>query len=252
MAKTTYPEESIYNHLPDVVPPKTMLRFRPKFGPIVSMDGTFYKKTMKTMGPPKVEAPSPDNYLKKHSKETKLPEKKEHCHRTCTIKKPPVPLRSEHPQMQFDKEKNQVKTTSIMPIKSREPISVDSHRGYRAHLEQSGLVPKYVKKKSYGKVPMYLQHRSQEAERSIEAYNMYVKEKMNQGAMRQLSEDERETNLECLKTALAEVNKKYQRLPLVADTLMRKTRKEQLEKDLKQLENDVCLFEKFKTIYIVN
>ncbi|XP_077480688.1 enkurin [Stigmatopora argus] len=252
MAKTAYPQESIYNHLPDIVPPKTMLRFKSKFGSIVTLDDSIYKKTMRTMGPPKVEAPSPDNYLKKHSKETKLPEKKEHCHRTRTLKKPPVPLRSEHPPMQFDKEKTLVKTTSIMPIKSREPVSVDSNRGHRAHLEQSGLVPKYVKKKSYGKVPVYLQHRSQEAERSIEAYNMYVKEKMSQGAMRQLSEEERETNLECLKIALAEVNKKYQQLPVVVDTLMRKSRKEQLEKDLKQLENDVCLFEKFKTIYIVN
>ncbi|XP_057680385.1 enkurin [Corythoichthys intestinalis] len=251
MATTLYPEESIYNYLPDIFPAEKKIKYKPRYLPVLSMEDKVRKKTMKTMGPAKVEAPSPDKYLKKHSKEPKLPEKKEHSHRTCTCttKKPRVPLRSEHPQMQLNTQKNFLKPTATVRPKSHEAISVDTNRGHRAPLEHSGLVPKYIKKKSYGKVPVYLQHRIQEMERSTEDHNMYVKDR---SPMRQLSEEERQDNLERLKRTLAEVMEKYQRMPVVVDTLMRKTRKEQLEEEMTQLESDVFLFEKFKTIYIAN
>lgn len=45
-----------------------------KFRPAVVLEKKLTKDVMKTMGPAKVELPSPDKYLKKHSKETKTPE----------------------------------------------------------------------------------------------------------------------------------------------------------------------------------
>lgn len=51
---------------------------------------------------------------------------------------------------------------------------------------------------SYGKVPEYLRHRNEEVHRSVDEYNKYLKEQMEQGAMRELSEEERQANLEVL------------------------------------------------------
>lgn len=38
------------------------------------------KEPIRTMGPARVELPSPENFLKKHSKEPKLPEREFICH----------------------------------------------------------------------------------------------------------------------------------------------------------------------------
>ncbi|XP_077411100.1 enkurin isoform X2 [Vanacampus margaritifer] len=247
MAKTVFPQESIYNFLPEQVHTEKPKR-KSKFRPVVILKDKPIKNAMKTMGPLKVETPSPDKYLKKHSKEPKLPEIKERCHRMCTAKKPAVPLRSEHPPLGPHSKRNMVKPTTPVPTKSQ-LASVDSHRGHKALLEPSGLVPKYIKKKCYGEVPEYLQHRSQEVRRAVEEYDKYLEEQMEQSAIRQLSEGERQANLQ---STLAELHNEYHRLPVAADTLVRKSRKVQLEAQMKQLESDVGLFERFKTIYIAN
>ncbi|XP_049605613.1 enkurin-like isoform X1 [Syngnathus scovelli] len=241
MAKTIFPQESIYNYLPEPVHSKKP-KNTPKFRPVVTLKDKPLKNAMKTMGPAKVEAPSPEKYLKKHSK---VPETKERCHRMCTIKKPAVPLRSEHPP-----EGLCTKRSIIKPTTTRQQVaSVDTNRGHKALLEHSGLIPKYSKKKGYGQVPQYLRHRSEEAQRAVDDYEFQEEER---SALRQLSDEERQANLENLKSTLAELNDKYQRLPVVVDTPMRKTRKEQLEAEMKQLESDVVLFERFKTIYIAD
>lgn len=49
-----------------------MSKYRPK----VILETKSNKQAMRTMGPAKVELPSPENYLKKHSKEPKLPDSK--------------------------------------------------------------------------------------------------------------------------------------------------------------------------------
>lgn len=45
-----------------------------KYRPTVVLENKLTKDAMRSMGPAKVEVPSPDKYLKKHSKEPKLPE----------------------------------------------------------------------------------------------------------------------------------------------------------------------------------
>lgn len=45
-----------------------------KYRPQVVLEKKSTKDAMRTMGPAKVEVPSPDKYLKKQSKEPKLPE----------------------------------------------------------------------------------------------------------------------------------------------------------------------------------
>lgn len=56
-----------------------IFRYISKHRPAVVLEYKSTKDTMRTMGPAKVEVPLPDKYLKKHSKEPKLPESEFSC-----------------------------------------------------------------------------------------------------------------------------------------------------------------------------
>lgn len=149
-------------------------RYMSKFRPSVVLEKKLTKEAMKTMGPPKVEVPSPEKYLKKHSKEPKLPESefsntlfykyvfdnyysplylsfsekqcpKEVC-KTCSMKKPAVPARTDNPPMGIYTKRDFIKTNTAMPMKPQ-PTCVDTNKGHKERLENSGLVPKYIKKR---------------------------------------------------------------------------------------------------------
>ncbi|KAG7218497.1 hypothetical protein INR49_009374 [Caranx melampygus] len=187
-------------------------------------------------------------------KEPKLPEKtqcsKEGRH-ICSAKKPAVPARTDEPPLLIHTKRDFTKTTTLVPMKPQ-PTCVDTHKGHKQRLENSGLVPKYIKKKDYGEVPEYIVQRRERERRAQEEYDSYVKEQREQGAMTHLSEQERRAILEGLKKTWDELHHEYQGLSLVTDTLTKKTHKERLEAAMKQLEQDIKLFERFKTIYIPN
>ena len=75
--------------------------------------------------------------------------------------------------------------------KKPEKKFVDTRVGATHPLTPSGLTPKFTQKKDYGKNPAYLERRKAEVERAQMEYEMYVQEKMQQGAMRQLTGSER-------------------------------------------------------------
>ncbi|XP_029384866.1 enkurin [Echeneis naucrates] len=255
MSEVVHPQESVYNLIPREEvrcekPPRYMSRFRPA----VVLEEKLAKDAMRTMGPAKVERPSPDKYLKKHSKEPKLPEKaqcsKEERH-ICTVKKPAVPARTDNQPMAVHTERHLIKPTAVVPMKLQ-PTCVDTNKGHKQLLENSGLVPKYIRKKDYGVVPEYLLQRSEEERRAKEEYDNFVKEQKDQGAMKHLSDEERQAVLEGLKKTWDELHHEYQGLSLVTDTLSKKAHKERLETGMKQIENDIKFFERFQTIYIPN
>ncbi|XP_026148691.1 enkurin [Mastacembelus armatus] len=250
-----HPPESVYNLIPeDKVHIHKPPRYMSKFRPMVVLEKKLTKDTMKTMGPAKVEVTPPENYLKKHSKEPKLLEQTQSSKvlcTTCTMKKPAVPKRTEQPPMGIHTKRDFLRTTTAVPMRPQ-PTYVDSKKGHKQHLENSGLVPKYIKKKDYGEVPEYLHKRNEEEQRAQEEYDNFVKEQKEQGAMKHLSDVERQAILEGLKKNWDELHHEYQGLSLVTNTLSKKARKERLEIAMKQLENDIDLFERFKTIYIPN
>ncbi|XP_047468026.1 enkurin [Mugil cephalus] len=251
MSDVIYPRESVYNLIPkEESPIQKPSRYVSKFRPNVVRESKSSKNAMRMMGPAKVEVPSPDKFLKKHSKEHKLPEKthrsKDAC---CTVRKPPVPARTDHPPMGIHTKRDFVKTTVAVPMKPQ-PISVDTHKGHKQPLENSGLVPKYIMKKDYGEVPEYLQQRNEEERRAQEEFNNFVREQREQGAMKHLSDEERQAVLEGLKSNWDKLHHEYQGLSLFIDTLSKKAHKERLEEAMKQLEKDISLFERFRTIYI--
>lgn len=72
------------------------------------------------------------------------------------------------------------------------------------------------------------------------------------GAMKQLSESERNSIISGLKTNWEELYHQYQGLSVVTDTLPKKHRKERLENAMKQLERDIQMIEKHSTVYVAN
>ncbi|XP_026884675.2 enkurin [Electrophorus electricus] len=258
MSSTIFPPESIYNLIPkeeerSVVAPRYMSKFREQ----VKQEKKLTKSCNKTMGPPKVDVPSPEKYLLKHSKEKKLPEKKAFSYGDASQpRKPRVPTQTEAPLMGIHTKKSFVKTNAIgnimaVPCKPQ-PAYADTAHGDRHLLEDSGLVPKYIRKKDYGRTPEYLEQRREEVRRAQEQYDNYVKERLKDGAMKQLSKDEHQSILHGLKKNWGELNQQYQGLSVVTDTVSKKQKKAWLESEMKQLEKDIDLMERYQTIYIAN
>ncbi|KAM9337382.1 enkurin [Symphorus nematophorus] len=252
MSHVIHPPESVYNHIREEVTTQKPARYMSKYRQTVILEKKLSKEAMRTMGPAKVEVPSPDKYLKKHSKESKLPDKTEcskEARHICTVRKPAVPARTDIPPMGIPTKRDFIKTATVVPMKPQ-PITVDSSKGHKQHLEISGLVPKYTKKKDYGEVPGYLLQRNEEERRAQEEYDNFVREQREQRAMKHLSDEERQAILEGLKKNWDQLHREYQGLSLVIDTMLKKSQKERLEAEMKQLENDIKLFERFKTVYI--
>ncbi|XP_050008580.1 enkurin isoform X1 [Alexandromys fortis] len=247
--------ESIYNLIPnDSREPPQPPRYTSVFKPAVKDDMKKFKTAMKTMGPAKVDVPSPKDFLKKHSKEKTLPPKKQF--NRCVPKKPPVPLRTDHPVMGIQSGKNFINTNAadvIMGVaKKPKPIYVDKRTGDKHDLETSGLVPKYINKKDYGVTPEYICKRNEDVKKAQEEYDNYIQENLKKAAMKRLSDEEREAVLQGLKKNWEEVHKEFQSLSVFIDSIPKKIRKQKLEGEMKQLEHDISVMEKHKIIYIAN
>ncbi|XP_035475623.1 enkurin [Scophthalmus maximus] len=254
MSEVVRPPESAYNLLlREEVRIQKPPRYMSKFRPAVVLEKKLVKDAMRTMGPAKVEVASPDKYLRKHSKEPKLSEKAPQSSKGvrngCAARKPAVPARTDIPPMGLHTKRDFTKTTTVVPMKPQ-PTCVDAKTGHKQRLENSGLVPKYIKKKDFGEVPDYLLQRSKEKQRAQEQYDDYVAEQKERGAMKHLTDSERHDVLQGLKKNWDALHQEYQGLSFVIDTLSKKSHKLRLEEAMKQLEDDINLIERFKTIYI--
>ena len=114
-------------------------------------------------------------------------------------RRPPVPKHTEKPVMGLKSNKNFITNNAVENIMSvpKKPAAkfVDTKDGKTNNLEPSGLVPKYLKKKDYGKTPAYLVQRKEDMEQAQRDYDEYIKENMKRGAMNCLSNEERLVNL---------------------------------------------------------
>ncbi|XP_044859637.1 enkurin isoform X2 [Mauremys mutica] len=145
-------QESIYNLLPRVEEkPIKLPRYISTFRPSVKHEIEENRAPWKTMGPAKNEVPSPKNFLLKHSKEPKLPDRKRDEGRKRLLTIPSVPHVKDHPLLGIQSKKNFINTNAanvIMGVaKKPQPICVDTRQGNKYLLETSGLVPKYINKK---------------------------------------------------------------------------------------------------------
>lgn len=81
-------------------------------------------------------------------------------------------------------------------------------------------------------------------------YDKYIEETMRQGALLRISNEEREDILAGLKKNWEQLHHQYQGLSVVTDTIPKKARKERMEAEMKQLEQDIAMIEKHKLIYL--
>merc|ERR1712243_124205 len=108
---------------------------------------------------------------------------------------------------------------NIMSVpKKPEKNFVDTRGGDKQPLEPSGLEPRYIHKKDFGKTPVYLTKRNQEMLRAQEEYDAYVAEHFKRGAMRQVPEAQRQEILYGLKQNWEQLHHEYQGLSVVTDT----------------------------------
>ncbi|XP_015225652.1 PREDICTED: enkurin [Cyprinodon variegatus] len=193
---------------------------------------------METMGPPKVELPSPDKFLKKHSKQFKPPAEPEHFH------KPPAPLRTDKPQIRIQSKKVFSQKTDLVKVTPK-PSLIETKKQL---LENSGLIPKYIRKKDYGKVPAYLKRRTEAEQKAREEREEYERVVKKPNTREGLPEEDLHAILKMLKKK--KVHNKYQIPAYLINTGTKKKEKIFLEEKMTQLEKDISVLEKFKTVYI--
>lgn len=196
-------KEIIYDLIPPYVPPaEARRRHRSKFSDTVQQETKHLKSANRTMvnitysykyltilyclfqGPATVSVNKPDQFLKKHSKEMRTPPKASPVKKDTLLsssieRKPHVPRAHERPQMATKTEKDFLKTNAISTItavpKKPKPKYIDTPSGDTHLLEESGLIPQYVLKKTYGKVPEYLETRRKEMTEAQLEYEKYIK-----------------------------------------------------------------------------
>lgn len=118
--------------------------------------------------------------------------------------------------------------------------------GARFGLEDSGLVPKYTKKATYGKAPKYLAKNKQ----AITARTQQSQQTQAQSHIRQISEDERVAILGGLRANWEQLHREYQGLSMFTDTIPKKTKRNTMEAQLNQLEADINRFERHGAIFV--
>ncbi|XP_077160445.1 enkurin-like isoform X4 [Paroedura picta] len=250
-------EENIYNLLPveeekSFFPPRYISRFRSS---VRREARAQIKAPCKTMGVPKLQVPTPKDFLQKYSKTPKLLKRKQAQGSKRTLK-PAVPLRTEHPIMGLQSKANFIAANAAQAILqvAKKPLHacVDVRNGDKFLIDSSGLVQKYLKKKDFGAVPRYLMKRNKEAEVAKEKSDNCMRETLRQKCPQRVSKKEREDLLEGLKNNWEEINQAFQSMSVAVDTIPRKLHREKLELQMKALEHDISILEKHPVIYIAN
>lgn len=124
----------------------------------------------------------------------------------------------------------------------------------RRHREEE---PNYLQKEDYGKVPAYLSQVKEEIQRENQMVEEYVRNQMGMGnsdeaGLEELPNEERLQLIEQLKTKWDTVNAQYQRICHMVnlDTIGKVRRKEQLEIELRQIEQDIERLEHNPQIFV--
>ena len=77
-------------------------------------------------------------------------------------------------------------------------------------------------------------------------------EYFKKGALRTMTDGEREAILNGLKQNWDELHHKFQSLSVVTDTIPKRIKKEKLENEMKALEKDIDLLQRHQLIYIAD
>merc|ERR1711865_239044 len=221
-------EESVYCLIPPVInpPPKPPL-YRSKYPGVAATD----KRCSATMGPPKVQPPNPNTFLKSYTREdNKLAEPSKFEYTDSRTRKPHPPRRQDRPVQGLVTSKNFITCNAVENI-----LAVPKKTDVRQ--------VSYMNKEGDGKVPHYLEKVKAEIE---DEYNYiqsmqeaYDEEGEDGCRTRVLDNNQKIDMIEGLKTNWDRINKAYQTLSFTLDTPAKKQRKEEFEAQLEQIERDI-------------
>ncbi|XP_029667386.1 enkurin [Formica exsecta] len=156
------------------------------------------------------------------------------------------------------REKNFVKR-NIFRVKRSYPAEpkqrfVDTRYGNTHDLKSSGLLPIYVHKKNYGKIPKFIAVDTK-ADVSVETETIkqhdFDEDKMSKiSSCRYIDKEERRILLDGMKKKWEETMRQFQKLPFLSDTLPKAQKKAKMERELQQLEKDIATIEQHPHIYV--
>uniref|UniRef100_A0A1I8MZM6 Enkurin domain-containing protein n=1 Tax=Musca domestica TaxID=7370 RepID=A0A1I8MZM6_MUSDO len=138
------------------------------------------------------------------------------------------------------------------------PRYIDTPKGDRHNLLNSGLMPQYICSKNFGKVPCYLDHHKKMlkqlnercAQTKMQSDNACLRYMDRLPSVKKLSAEERNEILEGLRTNFGSLFKTYQSLSVCTDTVAKQLKKGKMENELRQLEQDIYLMEHNPEIYV--
>lgn len=250
--KPSYGQESILNLIPHAAPIRAKSdRYTSKHRNDVKASTKAAKTDQKTMGPLKIPCDPPSQYLKKKDRTFEVVKKPE-GDRYNQPRKAPLP--SSQAVIPGSTNKDFIKKNAIENITSipnyPKHITCDTVNGNKNLMENSGLVPKFITKTEYGKVPNYIvAKKSYEAMRQ-EEYESYMAEVVRSKSLEQISDNEKEATVKSLKDRWASIHEEFQGLSVVTDTLSKKHRKERLEGELLKIETDLKVLERHDKIFL--
>lgn len=136
------------------------------------------------------------------------------------------------------------------PVVKQPPKSPQDAAKKTSRLQQQNAFPRFPvhihNKSTFGKVPSYLKRMKEqlkvaEREECNSAADRHVDECGHSGRYRAISDEEREELLHGLQHNWRIMQNDYQRMPLLIDTVPKKLRKTKLERELKNIERDICM-----------
>ena len=194
----------------------------------------------KTFGFAVIPLPNPDQFLKKDEGVQRHYQRPKTSHLRCTLRRPPIPrldeLKKAESMLNIEEEKN-FKVINIIRAKS---AFIRNKPGPKC-FEQSP--PVYINAPKFGKVPKYLINIKYQLRRmEIESKKRQEEIEGNQNKdVQYISQEEKNKLLEGLQHNWNLMQKEYQKMPLLIDTVPKMIRKTKLENQLKSLERDICL-----------
>lgn len=259
--------ENIYNLVPEQVverpkPPMYRSRHDPTAPVPCSTFGTqgttqlagasiVKRRTSANFGPPSQAPPDPTRYLKRGERTAdtrrRLREAAESSFRYPEqARKPAVPRAQDVPIMGIRTSKNFITANAVEAI-LQVPQGVPERE------------PDYLNKADYGRVPEYLTQVKEEIRRENEMIDQYVMD-MGRGAggfdeeehLDPLPDSERRELVRALKAKWDAVNARYQKMCHIVklDSVGKVKRKEALEKELTQIEQDIEKLECHGPVYV--
>lgn len=195
----------------------------------------------KTFGFAELQLPTPNNFLRKDEGIRRCYERPKTSIPRCSVpRRPPIPHLDELRAAQSMQNMHDEKNFKLINIKRAKSAILRNKPGPKC-FEQTP--PTYINSSKYGTVPRYLMKINEQLKRlEIEEKRKREEEEGNRNKdIRVISQDEKEKLLEGLQHNWDIMQKEYQKMPLLIDTVPKMLRKTKLENNLKSLERDICL-----------